>query len=793
MMLLEQTNQALGASLVRALAFCLLLPLIGTAEEESPKKPLTSGLMAHSLKDFGPVGHRGEVQATFIKAMEALAAKGGGILVVPEDVAACDLENTFRRSYCAKPEDDDILHYWKNSPAVLVIDYRGGDPVLRLPQIASGESGVGAGIVLERIMRLRHGDSVPHASKDSVLEIKNRIIHGTCSYRDVTALPVEASEDARFYVHNVRGLFEGMYLNVAAKVPKEGSKYLHRIGDAIIIKKIAYDKERKLSYFTAETKIDWPIGTDLQNKTHNPAIRIVNNYHSPNQTFDFYMHRNQYGHGDSYMYHARFGYMGNVNSGGGDENGACYTAYIYSLYNSFRGVVESVDWERNRLIYAQGENAQTLSSTRPLINLNQEKWITQGKIVVVPAESYWDTVDTGKYPYKGKTYPSTVSTEQGVMGLRGGLRMGGLIRGDADCPWDESIVGRFFAVDEKTEYVPRTAFGGTVQGIVRRWYEITNVKRNVDGTKDLFIKRYWWGVKEACSPTLYSPENFTYDGHERPLSYVIAPGTYVFDVSEAVDGKPRGKPPYALYIAPFTDTGTRFDFQPGDPIKQAIGPDPFKPQAMRFIVGDAVPGAWPAGLIDLHNVGSVARDYGFKIRGHVRTLEACAKRPDGRPPYGSVLNIDCASEVGIDCRADFADAAILFRQRYEEQPIKWEYGERETGKPVKRASLKVTKDSGDLVFQGGDARFSGSVVAKGLSGDETPARNLRGKKVPVKAGTKVAEIKFTEPEPDANYAVFIEQTWLTNRAVTERTAEGFRVAFDQPAPEGATLDWLLVR
>jgi len=40
---------------------------------------------------------------------------------------------------------------------------------------------------------------------------------------------------------------------------------------------------------------------------------------------------------------------------------------------------------------------------------------------------------------------------------------------------------------------------------------------------------------------------------------------------------------------------------------------------------------------------------------------------------------------------------------------------------------------------------------------------------------------------------FLAQTWLSSRAVTARTADGFRVEFDRPAPEGATLDWMLVR
>ena len=29
--------------------------------------------------------------------------------------------------------------------------------------------------------------------------------------------------------------------------------------------------------------------------------------------------------------------------------------------------------------------------------MNLKKWITAGKVIIVPAESYWDTIDTGKY------------------------------------------------------------------------------------------------------------------------------------------------------------------------------------------------------------------------------------------------------------------------------------------------------------------------------------------------------------------------------------------------------------
>ena len=40
----------------------------------------------------------------------------------------------------------------------------------------------------------------------------------------------------------------------------------------------------------------------------------------------------------------------------------------------------------------------------------------------------------------------------------------------------------------------------------------------------------------------------------------------------------------------------------------------------------------------------------------------------------------------------------------------------------------------------------------------------------------------TRAEADGNYAVFVEQTWLTARAVTDKGPEGFTVSFASPAP-----------
>lgn len=91
-------------------------------------------------------------------------------------------------------------------------------------------------------------------------------------------------------------------------------------------------------------------------------------------------------------------------------------------------------------------------------------------------------------------------------------------------------------------------------------------------------------------------------------------------------------------------------------------------------------------------------------------------------------------------------------------------------------------------------RPQGPVTAvEGPSGDGTPARNLRGKNVPVEEGATEIRIRFPRVEADGDYAVFVDQSWLAARSVTGKAAEGFLVRFSAPAPKGATLDWMIVR
>ena len=561
----------------------------------------------------------------------------------------------------------------------------------------------------------------------------------------------------------IRGIFPGMFMS--------GS---YGNVQRLYVKSLGYDKEKQSWYFVADTDAEVSKNDLLGNKNHVNILKMDTYSHNENQTFDVMLWRHNYSQGDNYLIDARFKYMGDVHSTGGDENGVIYGAFVQSLTGIFRSQVETWNPGTGELKYGASNNlGKTLGTGRPLINISKAKWITGGTVMIVRPASWTDYGPNQNDPmFRGRTYPTTLMPGKG-------LDMGGLIRFSADAPVTEQVVGRYFAVDEPGEFVPRGP---------RRWYLIDSVKENPDGTKDLRIIRHWWGAKSAGAPTLYKEENYSSDGHERPLKYVIAPGANVYDVSEGVNHPKR-----IVKIVPTPFTGTEADFAPGDPIEQAIGPDPFKPVAFRSWLWDSVPGAFPAPVIDVSNKG-VMRNSVLKVHGGGGNLERdVARNYDRKPPWDNYLLFEASCNTGIKFNADTGDAAILFAQpNNRSQPIKWKYGAGEDT-PPKVASLTVAADSGDFNFDGGDLRTNGSVIASGLSANGAPARNLRGKNVAIKTGARTVAISFPVEEADADYAVFIEQTWLSNRAVVRKEARGFTVQFEKRAPKGAKLDWMIVR
>ncbi len=686
---------------VRALSALGLLvavmPLAALGQPES-----APGGPTRALTEFGPITTAEKAQKAYAAALDEMK-KSGGVLVVPGSAWKL-IKDLPLQGLTRTPAGPSETKQWKTENGVTVVVT--GD------QFASVQVPPLTGLHLDRHLRLREGDSLPHWGTHPMLTLDNQVTYGSTSYLDWIQAPVTKGLDRRFYVATIRGLRPSMFVNIHG-----GPGYGGGVTRACI-KSLGFDADKNMPFIVADTSIDHKVGAILHNKSNTGLIHMLQTSNSDNQTYDVKVIRNQYSHGDAYVYYCDFNYMSNVHSAAGDENGNCYAAFIRSKDDNFQSTVESVDWEKNELKFAAANrNIQTLGDSRPVINLNPKKAITAGKVLIVPAECYWEPTDTGKCQFEGKTYPSRL-IQNPVTGNRE-LKMGGLIRGDKDCPWTSEVVGRFFAVSTPEEKTPRG---------VLRWYLITSLRESKDGTKEIEIQRFWWGAKNAGSPTLYSPDSYSLDGRLHPLDYIIAPGTYVNDVSHAIPGGDRGGQ-RILGLAPYRDQGSPFDFAKGDAIEQAIGPDPFKPQAFRVWMWEDVPGVFPAAVFDLANNGASSRFSAMTIAGGGATMEDVEKRRQKKPAWDNAIVFNAAIGVGLNCKADFADAAILFHQPTREQPIKWRYDKQE-GQPLKEAALTVSRTTGELTFKGGGVRTgrprrrSGGTF-RGQNPGEKPARQER--------------------------------------------------------------------
>lgn len=216
-------------------------------------------------------------------------------------------------------------------------------------------------------------------------------------------------------------------------------------------------------------------------------------------------------------------------------------------------------------------------------------------------------------------------------------------------------------------------------------------------------------------------------------------------------------------------------------------------------------------MFDIANHGATSRYSVLTVAGGPSNLDDITKRHESKPAWDNVLVVNSAASVGLNLKADFAKAAILFQQPHREQPIQWYYGHAQEKSEVagpaqpaasstatppapRVASLTVSLATGAFQFEGGGLHSGGPVYGvTGLSGDARPARNLRGKNVGVPAGQTSLRIRLPKSEADGDYAVFAEQSWLTNRAISDKGPDGFTITFATAAPEQATLDWMLVR
>ena len=109
------------------------------------------------------------------------------------------------------------------------------------------------------------------------------------------------------------------------------------------------------------------------------------------------------------------------------------------------------------------------------------------------------------------------------------------------------------------------------------------------------------------------------------------------------------------------------------------------------------------------------------------------------------------------------------------------------------STLVVDPNSGDMSIRGSDLAVPAVKDTRGISATATAANNLRGINVVVPKGSREIAVTFPTPEPDDRYSLNVQPDWITQDAVTEKSATGFKAVFSSPADEKSHIDWQLIR
>lgn len=718
----------------------------------------------YPLSSFGPVKTAVEAEATMSSAITNVIAKGGGLIIIGPDVA---------RDWTAHNNAPSSTRPGANS--VTVIDRRDGYERTYVPSNGKIAGSAWTGRQLTRFVQQPIDMALGvHSTK----AIDTVIAGGTMSYDQAALREAKAGKDARVYIPTLRGLAVGSHIIISGVPMNYAEPY-----DRGPIKALGWDRETGEAFLVMDLKHDHPRGAIVYDKHVVNSLTLTDHSQSDNQSMGLMVVRKNYSVGDSFTIASQSCTMGNVMSGAGDEGGLTYAADIYNDLRPFRSRVESIHWDKHELVYAPGPcRNHTLGTSRPIINLNTNKWITRGVAYFVGAG------------HQDPWHPDQVL-----------VNVGGVF-GSRECGWTQDIVGRFFAFDESTEYLDPSqdaAAGYTAAPDMRvyRWYQISKVEQHADGIQRIYLERTRWWVHHQ-SPSLYNTDNWSYApraGKEqlKPLRYIIAPGAYVADVSRAwtdsaaSDGFVNAGSPRALSLAPTPDVGTRFDFEKGDPIVQAIGPDPWNVVGMRVRHFNYMPSTLPDASYQAANWGRVAVDSAFSMTGGTGNLDddaATMKTKSVR--YARGVDLFVTTDVGIRFGADTKDAAIRFEQPHDRtQPMVW-YA---NGRPA--AFFTVDATSGEFTIRSASTHVASLSVAKGcgISGSRIPARNFRGLGLAVRKGSTDWQVRFDAAEPDVMYAACVQPNWPTASAVVQKGTDGFTVRFEKPAPRGAKLDWVLVR
>lgn len=710
----------------------------------------------YQLSDFGKSGTVQDAANAMEKAVAEITAKGGGTLFINSETCSDFV-----------PESAVQKSLGKNS--VTIIDIRGGKFRYVLPSLGYRVAPDPFGYASIYMDRQVNQETINANGVNSILRMSNRLVNGSVSYfQPVRGYEKESDpETMRVYLATVKGVAPGM--EMTAMMGQEKESYSERSSEFAVnvrIEKLGWDSAKKL-HFAIIRKLDaktpWHPVTWLVNKATVNAMTI---YESTScdveEAGTIQIEKHAFGQGDNFGIGMRFCYMGNVMSTGGDENGNAYTVDIWQLLFSFIGKVESWDASSGKLVYTpDSQRANTLGTSRLMINLNPSKWITRGKISVESEFSETGEIDP-------KCYVRGINTN-----------------------WTTEIIGRAIAIDTPEEYAgnpPEGFWKSALKGRkVRRWWLITNYEKTASGEDRLWVERIRHLVYNKSVPTLINESNY-----RRELPYIIAPCAMVADVSKGIlkehkmelkgDSIMPGKDDKRIIVlAPSPDTGTKFDFEPGDSIEQAVGADPSHPNGYRVRHREAMPtcNSNSSSYYTINN-GAYPVFAALAVHGGHDKMQI-----PGHSKFFNAVDVSATCDYGIRFRNTIKNAAVFMEM--PEHKIAWKT-------PSGNVALSAN-EKGCLNIDSSGLSLDSKPVTEvgGISATSSAAKNLRGINVPVKKGTTRQDVAFSGEEVSAEYSLIVQPSWLSRCAVVTKRKDGFTVIFDVAPEEDSTIDWLMVR
>jgi hypothetical protein len=582
---------------------------------------------------------------------------------------------------------------------------------------------------ITRTLKLPVGQFLPTDQDGSVATVDQSILRGTSSYRQVALSAAEKGAGVTVSVPTIEGLFPGQVLSLGSDPKAKGT---------LTVRSLSYDKTKGWQVI-GDLSESLAKGQVLTSVTHTGGLALRTSSNGENQTFDMMVWLKSFGPSPRTMVKASYKYMGDNASPEGGIGTVLYHAEARTLPNPFEAVVESFNVETGALVYTKEslKNGQTLASGRPLINLTPSKVVHATALLTRKLDSIVEP---------GLLTPEMVG-------------------------WYAAVVGE---ADE------------AIQGSdALRWRLITNVDVDADGKATFGILGYWWGASSGGSMGVYLEPG---TDKPRPVKVLIAPGAMVYDGSDGMQRPERGvnNSTRTVRVVPRRFAGTPADFAPGDRVVQAVGPTPWQPAVFRSWLFENVEAMTPAPMLDVINTSQVQRGYVMHVHGS-GTFEA-------------YMHLGGASPNGIVFNQDVPDGALILRGTPDDARGKLSNGIVYPGREEKDkkrlfSGISVSDTTGKILLYNSSnlgVNLSNQDL-RGTTGLNSESGNFRALEVNVELGKKSLRVTFAKPESSADYTVIARPNWVTNHAIKELSPEGFTVIFDRPAPQGASVNWLLTR